>query len=217
MKECRNGMEPIAKQSTRDQVIATLRKAIFNGDLKEGEELIQEEIAKKLNVSRMPVREAFYALEREGLLLTNQNRRVTVKGFTRDDIQDHYDIRAMLEGEAAARASLKDFDKQELLEIQQDIENAVANRQVNDYIVANEHFHRIIWKASESERLQSFLDQMWNGLPPHLAEMVEEQMIKSIKEHQVIVSAILEGNADKAREATEAHIRRSMTDFLENY
>ncbi|WP_301107467.1 GntR family transcriptional regulator [Sporosarcina sp.] len=210
-------MKPIAKLSTRDQVIATLRKAIFNGDLKDGEELIQEDIATKLNVSRMPVREAFYALEREGLLTTNQKRRVTVKGITHKDIEDHYDIRAMLEGEASARASQKDFDKDELREVQQDIETAVAEGQTKDYIIANEHFHRIIWKASDSERLQSFLDQMWNGLPPHLAEMLGEQMNKSMQEHKLIVDAILSGNADKAREATENHIRRSMRDFLENY
>lgn len=210
-------MEPISKQSTRDQVIATLRKAIFNGDLKDGEELIQEDIATKLNVSRMPVREAFYALEREGLLTTNQKRRVTVKGITHKDIEDHYDIRAMLEGEAAARASQKDFDKDELREVQKDIETAVVEGQTKDYIIANEHFHRMIWKASDSERLQSFLDQMWNGLPPHLAEMLGEQMHKSVDEHKVIADAIISGDDKKAREATENHIRRSMRDFLENY
>ncbi|MEZ7170279.1 GntR family transcriptional regulator [Sporosarcina sp. OR05] len=210
-------MKPIAKQSTRDQVIASLRKAIFNGDLKDGEELIQEEIAKKLNVSRMPVREAFYALEREGLLITNQNRRVTVKEFTVDDINDHYDIRAMMEGEAAARASQTEIDVQELKEIQQDIEIAVAEKNVNDYIITNEHFHRVIWKSAKSARLLSFLDQMWNGLPPHLAEMVEDQMSKSVAEHNEIIKAIISKNEEQARIAMVNHVRRSKKDFLENY
>lgn len=210
-------MKPIAKQSTRDQVIMSLRKAIFNGDLKDGEELIQEDIAKKLNVSRMPVREAFYALEREGLLITNQNRRVTVKGFTLEDIKDHYDIRAMLEGEAAARACKNGVDTSELREIQQEIETAVTEKNISDYIIANEHFHRLIWKSSQSERLQSFLDQMWNGLPPHLAEMVEDQMNKSIFEHDKVIQAITSGDEEQARQTLENHVRRSMMDFLENY
>ncbi|MGM9920417.1 MAG: GntR family transcriptional regulator, partial [Bhargavaea sp.] len=125
-------MKPIEKKSARDQVIISLRKAIFNGDLKNGEEITQEEIAKILNVSRMPVREAFYALEREGLLHTQQNRRVVVKGVTEEDIKDHYDIRAMLEGEAAAKAARLATDLKDLEEINKEIEKAVRDKNTDE-------------------------------------------------------------------------------------
>ncbi|MCW1929109.1 GntR family transcriptional regulator [Bhargavaea beijingensis] len=207
-------MKPIEKTSARDQVIISLRKAIFNGDFKDGEEITQEEIAKILNVSRMPVREAFYALEREGLLLTQQNRRVIVKGVTAEDIQDHYDIRAMLEGEAAAKAASLAADLKDLEEINLEIEKAVRAQRTDEYIVANEHFHRTIWKLSNSERLQSFLDQLWNGLPPHLAEMVSEQMEKAHSEHQAILEALHNRDEDAARELMIQHIKRSKVDFL---
>lgn len=207
-------MKPISKLSTRDQVVISLRKAIFNGDLKNGEELIQEEIAKKLDVSRMPVREAFQVLEREGLLVTNPNRRVVVKGLTKEDIKDHYEIRAMLEGEAAARASKSDLYYDELVEIQQAIEKAIENNDVGSYTVANEHFHRTVWRASESERLQTLLDQIWNGLPPHLAEVLPIQMDKALVEHKEVIQAVSEKNERKARKAMENHITRSMEDFL---
>lgn len=209
-------MKPISKLSTRDQVVASLRKAIFNGDLKSGEELIQEDIAKKLDVSRMPVREAFQVLERDGLLIMNPNRRVVVKGLTKVDIKDHYDIRAMLEGEAAARASRNKMYCDELIEIQQVIEVAVENNDVKNYTVANEHFHRTIWKASESERLQAFLDQIWSGLPPHLAEVLPIQMDKALREHKEIIETISRGEEKNARKAMQNHIVRSMKDFLDN-
>lgn len=208
-------MKPIEKKSARDQVIIALRKAIFNGDFKDGEEITQEEIARILNVSRMPVREAFYALEREGLLVTQQNRRVTVKGVTAEDIKDHYDIRAMLEGEAAAKAANLTTDIKELEEIQKEIEKAVHDNKTDDYIVANEHFHRTIWKLSGSERLQSFLDQLWNGLPPHLAEMVTEQMNKACLEHEALLLAIRNRDEETARELMMQHIKRSKIDFLQ--
>lgn len=207
-------MKPIEKKSARDQVIISLRKAIFNGDLKNGEEITQEEIAKILNVSRMPVREAFYALEREGLLHTQQNRRVIVKGVTEEDIKDHYDIRAMLEGEAAAKAARLATDLKDLEEINKEIEKAVQARNTDEYIVANEHFHRTIWKLSNSVRLQSFLDQLWSGLPPHLAEMVTEQMGKAHSEHQDILEAFRNRDEHAARELMMSHIKRSKIDFL---
>ena len=53
---------------TRVKIASILRKAIFSGDIKAGEELSLTDISNKLNVSRTPVREAFQILESENLL-----------------------------------------------------------------------------------------------------------------------------------------------------
>ncbi|WP_052947577.1 GntR family transcriptional regulator [Aneurinibacillus tyrosinisolvens] len=73
-------MEPIIIQPAREKVAAILRKAIFLGELKPGEVLSQEEMASKLGISRMPVREAFQMLERDGLLVLQNRRGAVVRG-----------------------------------------------------------------------------------------------------------------------------------------
>lgn len=97
-------MKKIKKLSTTDQVLHSLRSSVYNGKLQKGQEITQEGIANLLGVSRMPVREAFQVLDREGLINIQSNRRVVVIGLRKEDIEVHYEIRAFLEGMAAERA-----------------------------------------------------------------------------------------------------------------
>jgi DNA-binding GntR family transcriptional regulator len=207
-------MERLTVLPVREQVAAVLRKAIFCNELKIGRELTQEEIAKQLGISRMPVREAFQILERDGLLILKNNRSAIVRGLTKEDLIDHYEIRAMLEGEAAARASSDSKDHEEILNAHQDVESAVSVNDIADFIAANSAFHRSIWNASKSSRLVSLLNQLWNGLPPHAAEFLSNQSEKSIQEHKIILKAICLGDSTSARTAMQEHVKRSMNDFL---
>lgn len=197
----------------RDQVAKILRKAIFTGELQPGQELTQEKIAEELGTSRMPVREAFQILEREGIL-TIQKRRAIVQGLTIEDIVDHLEIRAMLEGEAAARANIKGTDFENIKLALENSEKAALSMDVFNYVSANESFHRAIWAASKSSRLENFLNYLWNGLPPHLPTLLPKQLNKSISEHQNIVTAICTGTPDEARNSMINHIKRSIDDLI---
>jgi DNA-binding GntR family transcriptional regulator len=207
-------MEQVSILPAREQVVAIVRKAIFTGELPMGQELVQEDIAKQLGISRMPVREAFQILERDGLLMKKNNRRSIVRGLTNEDFIDHYKIRAMLEGEAAARAASNDNDLKDLIQAQEEVENAALAGDSTRYIPANESLHRAIWVSSNSPRLENLLRQLWNGLPPHLAELLPEQIEKSINEHKNIVRAICKGNEEEARNAMLTHVKRSLKDLL---
>lgn len=209
-------MKPITVLAVREQVSDALRKAIFNGELNKGEELTQDQIATKLGVSRMPVREAFQALERDGLLILNNHRKAVVRGLTTEDILDHYDIRALLEGEAAVRSCYSD-EMDEMIACQAQVEKAACDGDAAFYVQANAAFHHAIWEASGSHRLVLMLEQLWSGLPPHLPELVSTQIEYSVQEHRDILSAIQNGQREDARKFTEAHIRRSMNDFLTSF
>ncbi len=208
-------MEQLSIIPAREQVAAALRKAIFEGELHPGQELTQDEIAQKLGISRMPVREAFQMLERDGLLLLKK-RKAIVQGQTEEDFIDHYDIRALLEGEAAARAALNKHNLPAIIHAQQSVEIAAQSNDASGYQQANESFHRSVWRASESTRLENLLNQLWTGLPPHLPELLPEQIVKSIDEHHGIVDAIANGSSEQARTAMVAHVKRSLTDLLQS-
>ncbi|CAB3392906.1 GntR family transcriptional regulator [Kyrpidia spormannii] len=207
-------MEPISVQPMREQVAAILRKAIFSGELKPGQELVQEEIANQLGISRMPVREAFQILERDGLITLQSHRKAVVRVLTDDEISDHYEIRALLEGEAAARAAKHPGDHEEILSAFEDTVKMADQGSTSEFVSANEAFHRSIWEASHSPRLVMLLNLLWNGLPPHLPELLPQQPSRSAQEHARIVEAIRAGHDDEARAAMTEHVLRSLGDFL---
>jgi DNA-binding GntR family transcriptional regulator len=211
-------MEQIVIQPAREKVADILRIAIFKGELQPGEVLSQEEIAKKLGISRMPVREAFQMLERDGLLILQNRRGAVVRELTFEDIQEHYELRALLEGEAAARAANKIHkNKRELAAIiaaQEEAEQAAQAGNVEAYISANETFHRAIWEAGKGQRLNSMLHQTWNGLPTRLPELLSEQTQRSVSEHRRITQAISDQKPNEARSTMSHHITRSFMDFI---
>ena len=106
-------MEPIVLVSAKDMVTEKLRQEIYIGNLKPGEELVQEKISEQLGVSRMPVREALLLLESAGLIEFQKNKRAIVKSVTPESIAEHLEIRAILESHAVRKACqrAKNFDR----------------------------------------------------------------------------------------------------------
>lgn len=92
-------------RSTAEKVANYVRTLIFNGHLKNGERIRQDELADALNVSRIPIREAIIALDREGWVTSEPHRGSFVNGFHRDGIEDHYELLGTLFGLAARRAT----------------------------------------------------------------------------------------------------------------
>ena len=204
-------MEKIKRNSTKDQVLKALRNAVFKGDLKKDEEITQNEMADMLGVSRMPVREAFQELHKEGIIHIQGNRRVVVVGLTREDVADHYDIRAFLEGLAAQKACDHPFYFDQIEKGHQTIKESSKE----EFVTLNESFHHTIWQAANSARLYYMLVNLWNGLQPQFPDFVQFQTTKSLSEHDYIVQAILNQNKKDAFESTRNHILRTKKDFLD--
>ena len=85
-----NGLKPIKMPSAKEKVAAELRKAILSRQMKEGEILSLDSVASQLNVSAMPVREAFQILARDGLIQLRKNKGAVVLGITETYIREHY-------------------------------------------------------------------------------------------------------------------------------
>lgn len=148
---------------TRIRIASILRKAILSGEFKEGEELSLTDIANNLGVSRTPVREAFQILSSENLILLRMNKGAIVKGITTKTIREHFEMRSLLEGEAAVRATLRHFDVSELMESQVHIESLGENFTDDEYQSYNQNLHTSIWKAADNSKMYSTLSSLWNG------------------------------------------------------
>ena len=107
-----NSVDISKTASASSIVFEALRKAIIEGDVKEGEPLRQDEIARLFNTSRIPVREAISRLEEQGLVKTQRYKGAVVSGLSATEAEEIFDFRALIEPEVIRRAvPLRTFAK----------------------------------------------------------------------------------------------------------
>ena len=211
-------MNQLAMMPARVRIAAELRKAIYAGEYKSGDELSLTDVANQLGISRTPVREAFQELEGEGLITLRMNRGAIVNQIDRKFIRDIFEMRCLLEAEAAARAARNGMETAALLERLYLLRDHMADVNRETYETLNQDIHTAIWKAADNHRLQKYLLEMWNG--PSVAgspEEVLEHYRNSTFEHISILQFIRDGMAAEACQAMELHITRSMANMLRCY
>jgi DNA-binding GntR family transcriptional regulator len=103
---------PLARPTSGEQVAAWIRHQIVTGVLRRGDRVAQEDVARELGVSRIPVREALVALDREGWVTMQPHRGAFVHGVDDAWVRDHYEILGALYGLAAARAAVRGTDEE---------------------------------------------------------------------------------------------------------
>src|SRR5688500_13786589 len=92
----------VSVQSVQQQAVERLRAAILAGVFKPGDRLVEADLCARLGVSRPSVREALRSLEAEGLVNIVPNRGPQIPVLTWQQAEEIYQVRALLEGEAAA-------------------------------------------------------------------------------------------------------------------
>jgi DNA-binding GntR family transcriptional regulator len=188
-----------------------LEEAILEGELKPGERLRAEALAQRFGTSRTPIREALVQLEGQGLVEIEPNRGAVVRTFDRDDVRDLYEVRALLEPAAAARAAhrISEADVARL-------EALCADASVDEQIVNNEAFHRIIVEAAGSPRLEVAM-RAASGIPRTFRSRFwhdDRQRAESLLCHRRLVSAFRTGDAQLADAVMRMHILGAVA-FLE--
>jgi DNA-binding GntR family transcriptional regulator len=149
-------MGPASRRTLGDEVTDRLRDAILRGEFAAGERLREENLAAMLQVSRGPIREAFAALERDGLVELSRHHGATVTELSREDLEEVYSLRIVLETLAARfaikRAQEADFDRLKLaLTAFTDIlSNNPTEHDAANYDV---QFHDAFYQAAHHTRL----------------------------------------------------------------
>lgn len=210
-------MESLELLPIRVRVTAILKKALLAGEYKSGEELSLTGVAEQLGVSRTPVREAFQSLAAEGLIELRMNRGAVVKGIDEKFIIDHYDMRILLECEAAARAAENSMEVSELLADLNHLSEHLETADARAYEALNQKIHTSIWKAADNQKLYSFLSSLWNGPSTGRANSEAEHFRKSTREHIDLLLAIQAGQVEDARQIMCRHISRSKENILRSF
>lgn len=154
------------RRSSGDLVAAHLRRMVFTGEYRPGDRVRQDEIAAELGVSRIPVREAIIALDREGWVTVEPHRGAFVRGIDADYVRDHYELYGLVFGLMAARVAER-ADAEGRARVL-DAAKAVAAADTDDakaFNDANRSFLRVLDEVASSPRLTSMARVMTSIVP----------------------------------------------------
>lgn len=198
------------KYSLRGRVFNRLREDILSGKYKEHEELREVTIGEELGVSRTPVREAFRQLELAGLIQIIPNKGAYVTGITEKDVKDIYMMRSLLEG-LCARWATSNITEEQLEEMEENVYLAKFHAQKGHYEQLAEldnRFHDILYEACNSKMLEHTLKDFHEYVLRVRKKTLSNvnRGMKSNEEHEQILLAIKDKNADLAEQLANNHM-----------
>jgi DNA-binding GntR family transcriptional regulator len=218
-----NNKEPLAPideaaiTSAHALVVQSLRNAILNAELRPGERLQQDLLARQLGVSRQPVREALRQLESEGLVSNVPRRGAVVREHSEDDVRDNYALRSLLETFAAEEAArrITDADLEQLAAVQRAMAEAVASGSDRSVVVElNTEFHRVIHTATGMPALNRLMTQLWVGFTVFTPLFIPKRASESVKEHEPIIAALRARDPEAAGRAMRLHLDAAAADYF---
>lgn len=191
----------------------SIRRAILTGDLEPGQELSQVQLAKRLGISRTPLREALRLLEREGLVESPPNRSVRVAGFSLEDLDQVYSIRLVLE-DAAIRMSVHRLTPEELAAMEGHMAQMAHFAAAEDYdrwSVPHREFHRTLVRHA-GPRFGATLSQLSDYAERYrrlYTTATPRSWEQGHREHRAILDAVKLRQVDQAAHALTQHLART--------
>lgn len=194
----------------RDVVFHTLRQAILKGELKPGERLMEIQLAKKLGVSRTPIREAIRKLELEGLVLMIPRKGAEVAEITEKNLRDVLEVREALE-KLAVQLACEQITKAQIRELKDAADNfrdILTSGNITEIAAADEHFHDLINLATGNQKLIQILNNLREQMYRYRVEYLKNDTVfpQLLEEHESLICAIEKRKKDQAAEILCRHI-----------
>lgn len=191
--------------TAEEEAYRFLLAGIRLGQFKAGDRLVPEDIASRLGMSRMPVRDAFRRLAAQELLNIRPNRGAVVRGMNLEEAVEVFEMRAVLEG-LAARLALGRIGAPEIAELERrlDAMDRCAN-DVSEWVTAHREFHLFLCGLSTSPRLVAQIAALHVAIEPHMRLwlLATDKPQASRDDHGLIIDALRR----KRPELVEAVVR----------
>jgi DNA-binding GntR family transcriptional regulator len=195
-------------RSAEELVYDHLRAAILAGEFLPNAVINQEDVARLLNVSRIPVRDALRRLHSVGLVNILPNKRAVVPSFTSHEIFEIFEMRAVLEG-LAARYAVRNLTETDFRDLTAMAEIMSTVDDLDVYVVRHEAFHDLIAARAELPRVRREVAQLReivgpyiriNGVAERTAELAQDR-------HDSLVKVLRGRNPAAADKAMASHVR----------
>ena len=188
-----------------------IEEFVLDGILRTGDKITERDMATRLGMSRAPIREAIRDLVNAGLLEQISARQIVVRQLLVTEIEEIFNIRALLEGKAGALAAANRHSGQ-LEQLQDLLEQMILVARSLDYPTyfdLNIQFHKLIHQIANAPRLLGLIDQiMRESLLLRSRSLVNEDHIQnSINEHSQILISLETGDSELADLLMTRHVQ----------
>ena len=197
-----------------------LRGHILVGTLKAGQVLRQEELARRFNVSRVPVREALSQLEADGLIESRPRRGYAVTSLDTDEIVEVFDLRMLVE-EHAGRIAAHSRTPADIAEVErlvlamEQLDPAAADYRKR-WTLLNYEFHLRIVESTRRKRLSRIAGTLRSTVEPYVSVELDltGNAEMALREHREMLEALRAGDADGLAELSREHVESTARRLL---
>ncbi len=228
----RLGQDIAEHRTMRQIVVEKVRQAITQGHLTPGQKLVYSDLAKEINVSVTPVREAMKTLEALGLVTIRPYRTAYVSYLTADEIHQIYALRKMLEG-LATKLAAEYITQEELIHLHRvhearNGEIKVLNSNADDAVRSNsivslqrlhDEFHMSLYAASDNKYLSYLIGLLRSQLStyfPVIDRYAVSRVNEAQRQHFEILNACEERKPELAESLMQEHLGQTVPVLLEH-
>jgi DNA-binding GntR family transcriptional regulator len=199
--------ERLVRRSSGEDAARYIQRLVFDGELRPGARVPQDDIAQALGISRIPVREALIALERAGWVTIELHRGAFVNALDEQGVRDHYDLYGMVYGLAVRRAITRAAPKLDasLPDIVASLRSTTEPAPFLDLVNA---FHGTVLAAARSPRIDVALRALSGLVPGNFFQLVPAAMDVERAGLTAIAAAAVQRDADAAAAAYQSMLRR---------
>jgi DNA-binding GntR family transcriptional regulator len=213
MENVFEGIQVSKKKPLWEEVYDSLRRSILHGKLKVGQHLIEEKLAHQIGISRTPIREAFYKLEKDDLVTRLPTRGFAVRRFTKEDVEEIFGIRIALESYAASLAtSHMTSDKMAVLEKKlEETEKAIRSKDNTKVIQLHADFHDLLYKSSKSKKLVQMIQNFSDYFHRYRIGLIrtEDNVEYTVKDHRRMLEAMEKKKPRLVENLVREHLERT--------
>lgn len=201
---------PIRRMRLMDEASRVIRDMILTGKLPAGTRLRQEGLARKLGISRTPLREALMRLEQEGLITMLPQGGLRVVALDAEGAVELYDIREVLDGLAARLSALRN-DGKWLRSLERHLvkmEKSINSQSAHSWFVHHTGFHEGIFRMSGNSRILGLTSNVQLSIQSFHQQLLKtpNRLAIAFEEHLGIYDAIRSGDPDLAERLARLHI-----------
>lgn len=201
--------------NTPDFIVAALRHAIIQGEYKACEPLRQEQIARDLGVSKIPLREALVQLKAEGLVTFLPKRGAIVSELSAAEVEEIYAMRIALETLALEKA-IPLLSNADLIRAKSAIEIIDSETDKSQWGELNREFHDTLYRAAQMPLLLQSIHQLHNNVTRYLIIYLDKLSASgnSQKQHWDLLKACQDRNTPEAVRILKQHLEQASDNLV---
>lgn len=198
--------------TTSGNIAAHLREEIVAGQLRAGQPLRQDELARRFGVSKIPVREALHQLKAEGLVLFLNNRGSTVSSLSASEVEEIYTMRLALEDLALTRA-LTRLNESDFIAAEAALKLLDVTPDASRWPALNWQFHSQLYAAAGMPLLLQTVKGLHSNVSRYLLLHLTnpKHQKTSQDEHRALLAACRQYDASAARKVLRKHLQEAST------